>query len=251
MRHTAVVGLIILAVLEGCSHTPPSSPTATAPAAQPVVSRVPSPASSDSPSPPTETKPDAKTSAPIAAPTPAVAPDRPQPAPAPRSVADQPATTTASGATPPSKTTAAAAATVARPAAPLAPKQTTSAAPVTAATSAGQIAQVAPVAPATPAAPPSLDLPSLEQRLRDTHAIGLFTKLSIKNQVDELLSQFRAYHRGDKTVPPSQLRQRYDGLLMKVLSALQNGDPPLAAQIWSSREAIWGVLADPTKFEKI
>jgi hypothetical protein len=47
------------------------------------------------------------------------------------------------------------------------------------------------------------------------------------------------------------LRQRYDGLVLKVLSVLQDGDPPLAAQVWSSREAIWGILADPAKFAKI
>ena len=45
-------------------------------------------------------------------------------------------------------------------------------------------------AAAAPAAA-SLDLSALEQRLRDTRAIGLFTKLSLKNQVDDLLAQFR------------------------------------------------------------
>src|SRR5262245_25596506 len=41
-----------------------------------------------------------------------------------------------------------------------------------------------------------VDLTSLEQRLRDTHAIGVFTKLALKNDVDDLLERFRAFHAG-------------------------------------------------------
>lgn len=103
---------------------------------------------------------------------------------------------------------------------------------------------------AQPAAP-ALDLTSLEQRLRDTHAIGVFTKLSLKNQVDDLLAAFRAFHNKQAARTLSQLRQQYDGLLLKVLSLLQDGDPSLAAAISSSREALWGILTDPQKFSKI
>ncbi len=101
--------------------------------------------------------------------------------------------------------------------------------------------------PATPA----LDLAALEQRLRDTHAIGLFTKLSIKNQVDDLLNAFRTHYHGQANPPLTELRQRYDLLLMKVLTLLQDGDPPLASAINSSREAIWGILNDPAKLTAI
>jgi hypothetical protein len=105
---------------------------------------------------------------------------------------------------------------------------------------------------AAPAAPaPTLDLASLEQRLKDTRAIGVFTKLSLKNQVDDLLSEFRALYKNSNQHPGPELRQRYDLLLLKVLSLLQDGDPPLAAAISSSKEAIWSILADPDKFAKI
>jgi hypothetical protein len=100
-------------------------------------------------------------------------------------------------------------------------------------------------------APPPLDLGSLEERLKDTRAIGLFTKLSLKNQVDDLLNQFRAFHKKQATTTLGELRQKYDLLLLKVLSLLQDGDPPLASAISSSREAIWGILTDPEKFAKI
>lgn len=102
-----------------------------------------------------------------------------------------------------------------------------------------------------PPAAPALDLAALEQRLRDTRAIGLFTKLSVKNQVDDLLDAFRAHHRGQNSAPLTALRQRYDLLMLKVLTLLQDGDPPLAAAINSSREAIWGVLNDPAKLTAI
>jgi hypothetical protein len=104
---------------------------------------------------------------------------------------------------------------------------------------------------ARPPSPPPLDLTGLEQRLKNTHAIGLFTKLSLKNQVDDLLGAFRAFHAGQVPPPLPELRERYDLLLLKVLTLLQDGDPPLASAISASREAIWGLLADRDKFQKI
>jgi hypothetical protein len=106
-------------------------------------------------------------------------------------------------------------------------------------------------APAEKGNAPALDLASLEQRLKDTHAIGVFTKLTLKNQVDDLLDQFRAFHRTTLKSPPEALRRQYEVLMLKVLSLLQNADPQLAAAISSSREAIWGMLIDPDKFAKI
>jgi hypothetical protein len=105
--------------------------------------------------------------------------------------------------------------------------------------------------PAQPPAAPALDLAGLAQRLRDTNAIGMFTKLSLKNQVDDLLEQFRGFYRGEITVPMAELRQRYETLLLKVLTLVQDADQQLARAITSSREVIWGILADPQKFAQI
>jgi hypothetical protein len=101
------------------------------------------------------------------------------------------------------------------------------------------------------AAPPALGLSEIEQRLRDTHAIGVFTKLSLKNQIDDLLGQLRAYHLKQTRESLPQLRQRYDVLLQKVIGLLQSGDAPLAKDISSSREAIWSVLTDPTTISQL
>lgn len=97
-------------------------------------------------------------------------------------------------------------------------------------------------------APPPLDLESLKTRLKETKAIGVFTKLALKNQVDDLLDQFRAFHQGRRKTTLAELRRPYDLLLLKVLALLQDTDPPLAGAIVASREAIWSILADPAKF---
>jgi hypothetical protein len=116
----------------------------------------------------------------------------------------------------------------------------------------------APSAPAPAAQPPKkeaapaqaapLDLNSLETRLKDTKAIGVMTKIALKNQVDDMLNQFRAFYQGKLKTTLAELRKPYDLLVLKVLSLLQDSDPSLAAAIVASREAIWGILSDPAKF---
>jgi hypothetical protein len=107
-----------------------------------------------------------------------------------------------------------------------------------------------PLAVVQPLEPP-LDMAALKARLRDTHAIGVFTKLALKNQVDDLLNQFRAHYQGGQKTSVASLRQPYDMLVLKVLSLVQDGDPSLARTISGSREAIWSILADPEKFNSV
>lgn len=109
--------------------------------------------------------------------------------------------------------------------------------------------KAAPARP--PAAAPTLDLASLEKRLKETSAIGVFTKLTLKNQVDDLLGQFRAYYQGKLKTSLAELRQPYDLLILKVMTLLQDGDPSLATAVRESREAIWGILSDPEKFKNL
>jgi hypothetical protein len=93
-----------------------------------------------------------------------------------------------------------------------------------------------------------LDLTALKTQLKETKAIGVFTKLALKNQVDDLLDQFRKHYAGKPTPTMVELRRSYDLLMMKVLSLLQDHDKKLASAIVSSREAIWALLADPKAF---
>lgn len=105
--------------------------------------------------------------------------------------------------------------------------------------------------PATKSAPPPLDLTSLEKRLRETDAIGVFTKLTLKNQVDDLLDRFRAHYEGKTKTPLSELRQPFDLLILKVLSLIQDRDSSLASAILASREAMWSILSNPAKFQSL
>jgi hypothetical protein len=229
-RPTIHAGLILVC-LSGCAHVkaPASTPVPAATVSSPAQTAVPAPEVQPPPKSAAATPPAASAEAPvapakIAAPGPASVKAKP---PSAKGSPKPPATV--ASATPPSKPAAAAAAPVA----------------ATPAAAAPVAVDKAPEQQAT------LDLGSLEQRLRDTHAIGVLTKLSLKNQVDDLLNQFRSFYRGEGKTSLPELRQRYNLLLLKVLSLLQDGDAQLAAMISSSREAIWGILADPEKFSKI
>ena len=236
MRHVAIGGMSALLLFVGCVH---EKPAAQRPAATPAAPQN----AGSAQKPPTA-------SAPVPA-TPTQPPPAPSDAEASRaSAAGSAAATGTAGATVSAGATGSGSAKTKVPgrgesAAASAPR---AAPPSTASpgTTAGDTATHPAVTPA-----PALDLTSLEQRLRDTRAIGVFTKLSLKNQVDDLLGEFRTFHRRQGALTVAGLRQKYDLLLLKVLSLLQDGDPPLAAAISSSREAIWAMLIDPQKFEKL
>ena len=135
------------------------------------------------------------------------------------------------------------------PAAKPALKSSPSPAPTAPPAKAATTTATAPVAEA--AALPALDLKSLEARLKETKAIGVFTKLAVKNQVDELLDRFRAFYSGRLKTSLAELRRSYDLLVLKVLALLQDADPPLATAIAASRESIWGILSNPVKFSTV
>jgi hypothetical protein len=109
----------------------------------------------------------------------------------------------------------------------------------------------APQPAAPPAASLTLDLNTLKKQLKETKAIGLFSKIALKNQVDDLLDEFRKYYQGKGKIDMTELRRSYNLLMMKVLSLLQDEDQKLASAIASSREAIWALLSDPKKFASL
>ena len=128
------------------------------------------------------------------------------------------------------------------------PAAITRAAPPAPSPAKGAAPKPPPVAVAAAPAAPPIDLKSLEQKLKESKAIGVMTKLSLKNQVDDLVAQFKAFHDGHQPPTLTQLRQPYELLLMKVLSLVQDQDPALAKALHDSRDYIWGVLADRNKF---
>jgi hypothetical protein len=244
--HVAAAAILIL--LPACTHETSGSRATTAQPAGQGATSAPTAADPALGAEPHRTQPDAGTSAV------GTQPDATQTntASATAATPTQPVTPTAQP-TPtapaaPGQTGSAAAKPRSSSQAPTPPARPTSPAPAaaTAAAAAASAPSPAPVATAPP-----LDLDGLEQRLRNTRAIGVFTKLSLKNQVDDLLGQFKAFHQGQSRTTLGQLRQKYELLVMKVVSLLQDGDPTLANAILASREAIWGVLTDPQKFAAI
>jgi hypothetical protein len=92
---------------------------------------------------------------------------------------------------------------------------------------------------------------NLVARIRGTDALGFFTKLALKNQIDDLLNQFREFHAGVNDTELSALNDRFNLLLMKVITLLQDDDPKLFQDIVSAREFLWTNLTDPEKFEQL
>ena len=181
----------------------------------------------------------------------------------PQSVAAQPGAPQAAAKPEDLATPQPASAAVPAPSAPTPTPSATPPAPKPASKPAAPVARTPAPAPtpdaraAKPAAPPvaappapetTLDLAALKEQLKTTKAIGVFTKISLKNQVDDLMDQFRDYYQGKAKVTMPELRRSYDLLMMKVLSLLQDSDQDLASKVVSSREAIWALLSDPKKF---
>ena len=104
------------------------------------------------------------------------------------------------------------------------------------------------VAPPTAVTPSKLDLKGLTAQLKATKAIGVFSKLSLKNKVDDLLQQFSEHYEGRAQPSMAELRQFYNLLMIKVLTMVQDDDRPLAAAIVASREPIWTLLSNPKTF---
>jgi hypothetical protein len=94
-----------------------------------------------------------------------------------------------------------------------------------------------------------LNLTMLEDRLRDTKAINPWKKLELKGEIDDLLARFRQAHATGRS-HVEQLRQPYEKLIASIQTMLQR-DPALASDISYSKDAIWAVLADGSKFASL
>jgi len=92
---------------------------------------------------------------------------------------------------------------------------------------------------------------NLVARIRETGAIGFFTKLALKNQIDDLLSEFREFHAEVGDIELSVLNDQFNLLLMKVITLLQDDDSKLFQDIVTAREFLWMNLADPEMFARL
>jgi hypothetical protein len=117
------------------------------------------------------------------------------------------------------------------------------------------VAPLAPFAYAVPLAETAsvtheeLNLSTLEERLKETKAISVLKKLSLKNEIDGLLAQFREAHPGGRE-EVAKLKGPYNALIDKIYAMLKK-DPALGRDILASRDAIWGLLSDRTQFASL
>ncbi|MBI2360055.1 MAG: hypothetical protein HYV04_14370 [Deltaproteobacteria bacterium] len=95
------------------------------------------------------------------------------------------------------------------------------------------------------------DVDDLIERVRNSSAIGVFTKLSLRSQVEGLVEDLRRFHEVGRNDPPlRRLHKRFNLLMMKLMSLLQDRDPKLSSDIYQAREALWSKLADREEFRK-
>jgi len=89
------------------------------------------------------------------------------------------------------------------------------------------------------------DIDELTRRLKETRAIGFFTKLAIRSDAMDLLHQAEKYRTSEGRAKLETLRERFNGLLLKILALLQD-DPKLAEDISLAREDIWKSVLEVT-----
>lgn len=232
--------LLACACVLGCASTDKAAPGAGTPLAAPAVDSV---STAPAPSQP-EAKPDAKTEVKTEAPP---APSASAPARKPAAAKDAANKAVPSAHAPQQTETHAAPGSPPKSAA-LAKADSKVSAPNPVVAEPARSASPPPVARIPE---PTLDVADLKARLRETSAIGTFTKLALKNQMDDLLDRFRAFYQSGQKTGVTALRQPFDALVVKVVTQLRSGDPSLARTIESSREAIWGILSNPEKFKSV
>ena len=100
-----------------------------------------------------------------------------------------------------------------------------------------------------PSAPDDdFDLNRIINRVTSSKALGFFTKLSLKRDIDRLLDDIKRYHggKGDSTL--DELHERYDALVHNLLILVQDKDEELVKSIDEGRDKLWAMLADEKKF---
>jgi len=90
----------------------------------------------------------------------------------------------------------------------------------------------------------AVDFKVLEQRLKNTDAIGFFTKLAIRNDIIDLMDKIKKYRENSKLkTKMKEIRVSFDGLLLKIIALLE-GDPDLSRDLYVGRESIWESLLE-------
>ncbi len=101
-----------------------------------------------------------------------------------------------------------------------------------------------------PPAPATISLEELGNRIKATPAIGTFSKLALKNDIDDLVDALRGYHEHEQG-DLDDLHERYEALVLKLMTLLERDEPELALALGRSRDDIWSRLVNPIEFAKL
>ncbi|MDH3692248.1 MAG: hypothetical protein OEU36_22670 [Gammaproteobacteria bacterium] len=84
-----------------------------------------------------------------------------------------------------------------------------------------------------------LNIDQLIERIKQTKAIGFLTKLALKGDVEQIIRQVTEYsgQRADQEL--LQVRQQFEGLVLKAITLLGEKDPGLAQDIYKARHFVW------------
>lgn len=96
-----------------------------------------------------------------------------------------------------------------------------------------------------------VDLDDLVKRIRDSKAIGLLTKLSLKREIERFERDLQAFYDGVGKSTLAELHERYDLLVHKLVTLLQGKDPGLARDISRARDPLWAKLTDADEVRRL
>jgi hypothetical protein len=95
-----------------------------------------------------------------------------------------------------------------------------------------------------------VDLQILANMLAKTKAIGMFTKLGLKKDIEKVLLRLERFHNGNSKFTLEQLEEQYNLLLMKIAIHLQDNDLALHHHLCNAWLTIWEDLRDFDSFHE-
>ena len=95
------------------------------------------------------------------------------------------------------------------------------------------------------------EIDKLYEDITNTKAIGLFTKLSFRNNAMSLHESFGKYHQGSRPPTLDELEQRYELMVQEIMTLVQDKDPALADEIQQKKDLLWMTMIDPESYESI
>ncbi|MDH3466788.1 MAG: hypothetical protein OES26_12945 [Gammaproteobacteria bacterium] len=83
------------------------------------------------------------------------------------------------------------------------------------------------------------NLDMLIARLKETDALGVFTKLALKGDVEDIIEMAHEYQSLAALTELQLVRDQFDGLVLKTVTLLNDKDPDLAADMYQARDLVW------------